>query len=810
MNVKHTFSALRRDPVVIGGVVLALASIVIACLFLWQRLVIDARVQAANLSYGENIRIASSRVDNYINDYQQQLAIIASQPPVALAFETLDQLQLDQLENHAASLLAGATGIYFLGPDLQRHRNSVGYAGRYMAQQTLNGKTVSPRAVKTGDHWQILSSRAVFGRLNDQQIILGAILISLPMQGLSNSLSSLGNSEGLVELQQIVPNRDPVTVLQLGAELSPDSLSAANSDAEVFDTGNPFWKIRFSPSQSLFQTINQGLPPFWMSFSAVVAAVATALYLIIVLRVRRGATVRRIFIDDEIDDALMTTKLDIASDIASTSTMAVHQDSSPITEINQKTLKPQAEDCRHSDYAVPDVVFRDYDIRGIAGQEITPEFALRLGRALGRIVLSNGLSSIYMGRDGRLSSPELCSALASGLVSTGCNLINLGQVTTPVVNFAVHHQGQASCAVMVTASHNPGHYNGFKIIIKGQVISGSTLQELKPLLMESDTDLNSQGQTELVDIIPDYVRYILEQSAIDRSFKIVVDAGNAVAGPVALKLLDSLGCTTFPLYCDVDGAFPNHQPNPADEDNLQDLIAEVKTVGADLGLAFDGDGDRLVVISGRGEIIWPDRLMMIFARDILLRHPGADIVFDVKSSKRLTEIVRKYSGRPVMCKTGHSHVRRAVQDNNAPVGGEFSGHIFFNDRWKGFDDGLYAAVRLLEILCAESPDKTLDTLVAEFETSSYSPEILIPVDESEKFSLMKTLAAGCQFKGAQIITLDGLRVEYPNGWGLVRASNTSASLTLRFEADDDGSLEQIKQLFRNELSPFINNIEDFI
>ena len=463
-------------------------------------------------------------------------------------------------------------------------------------------------------------------------------------------------------------------------------------------------------------------------------------------------------------------------------------------------------------FVLPDVVFRDYDIRGIADSQITPEFALRLGKAIGSIILQNGHTAIYIGLDGRLSSPQLAEALEAGLLSTGCNVINLGEITTPVLNFAVHHCGQSSCGIMVTASHNPAVYNGFKIIIQRQVISGKALQLLKPMLMAEKFTESESGQSLSRDIISQYVRHIVENSSIDRSFRLVIDAGNSVAGPVALKLFDSLGCMAFPINCEVDGSFPNHEPNPADEKNLKQLISKVKEVKADLGLAFDGDGDRLVVISGKGEIIWPDQLMMIFARDILKRNPGADIVFDVKSSKRLAEMIRKHSGRPVMCKTGHSHVRKAVHHNKAPLGGEFSGHIFFNDRWKGFDDGPYAATRLLEVLCSQrdSAEKTLDQIIASFDPSSFTSEILIPVPDDEKFELIQTLLSGCQFGGAQIISLDGLRAEYPYGWGLIRASNTSANLTLRFEADDDASLEQVKQAFRRELLPFINQIEDYI
>ena len=482
------------------------------------------------------------------------------------------------------------------------------------------------------------------------------------------------------------------------------------------------------------------------------------------------------------------------------------------TEAPQLEIVPAAAPEQPKPFVLPDVVFRDYDIRGIADSQITPEFALRLGKAIGSIILQNGHTAIYIGRDGRLSSPQLAQALEAGLLSTGCNVINLGEITTPVLNFAVHHCGQSSCGIMVTASHNPAVYNGFKIIIQRQVISGKALQLLKPMLMAEKFTENESGQSLSRDIISQYVRHIVENSSIDRSFRLVIDAGNSVAGPVALKLFDSLGCMAFPINCEVDGSFPNHEPNPADEKNLKQLISKVKEVKADLGLAFDGDGDRLVVISGKGEIIWPDQLMMIFARDILKRNPGADIVFDVKSSKRLAEMIRKHSGRPVMCKTGHSHVRKAVHHNKAPLGGEFSGHIFFNDRWKGFDDGPYAATRLLEVLCSQrdSAEKTLDQIIASFDPSSFTSEILIPVPDDEKFELIQTLLSGCQFGGAQIISLDGLRAEYPYGWGLIRASNTSANLTLRFEADDDASLEQVKQAFRRELLPFINQIEDYI
>ena len=472
-------------------------------------------------------------------------------------------------------------------------------------------------------------------------------------------------------------------------------------------------------------------------------------------------------------------------------------------------------------FSVPDVVFRDYDIRGFAGTQINAEFALRLGKTLASIFQQNGHSAVYIGRDCRLSSPALAEALRTGLISAGADVIDLGAVTTPALNFAVYQGGQSSCGIMVTASHNPSEYNGFKIVFRGEVMAGETLQRIKSLMCSDAPYIGRQGQGATQEIIPQYLQKIADNCEISRSFKIVVDAGNGVIGPLAVSLFERLGCDLVPLFCEPDGAFPNHDPNPSDERNLQQLIGAVKSTQSDLGFAFDGDGDRLVVISGNGEIVWPDKLMMIFARDILRRNPNSEIVFDVKSSNCLDRLVREYSGRPVMCKTGHAHIRKAVHKTGALLGGEFSGHIFFNDRWYGFDDGLYAAARLLEILCAENENNenpaqprpqqpTLDQVISEFADSVYTSELLIPVSESEKFSLMKTLSDSCEFKGANIITIDGLRVEYPQGWGLIRASNTSAYLTLRFEADNERELERIKQLFSDELAPFINHLEQYL
>ena len=862
LNVKETISEAKRDKIVLSSAAMCLVGLIATFMLMWQELVVEARQQAVNFHYGLNMKIAASRVDAYLDQYQQSLDQLVSQTAA------IDDLQV--LESEASILLTEAEAVYLVDPDLQRHKQQLGFAAMQMVRLTMNGESVPPRAIKIDQQWKILISRAL---TNNDAAITGVILLQLPMTGMQSALSGIDISNGTLELQQLVPNRSNIVLVSLGQ--SEPQNPASGFGSEVFDTGNALWKISFTPSPALIAKINKQLPPFWLFFAAALVAVVIALYLLTIFRARRKQMITAIFIENHnAEDALFAPAIDAYEDPASSEATepeieqeplvdAVEElklieepqqseDPKPIEESVPATepeyledaapaedfdsteppaLEPQEElpqqpesipssepeplkelqdNLGDPNFAAPDVVFRDYDIRGIAGTEITPEFASRLGKTIGSIILKNGHSAIYIGRDGRLTSPQLCEAMQNGLLSTGCNVIDLGEITTPILNFAVHHSGQSSCGIMVTASHNPAHYNGFKIIIKGQVIAGPTLQLLKPMLDAAEFRVSDGGQYFQRDITTQYVRHIIEESSIDRSFKIVVDGGNAVAGPVALKLFDSLGCMAFPLHCEVDGRFPNHEPNPADEKNLQELIVKVKDVKADLGFAFDGDGDRIVVISPDGEIVWPDKLMMIFARDILARNPGADIVFDVKSSKRLAETVRKHSGRPVMCKTGHAHVRKAVHHNKAPLGGEFSGHIFFNDRWKGFDDGVYAAVRLLEILCAQQDYQTLDSMVAGFSNSSYTPEILIPVDEAEKFSLIDTLVAGCQFNGAQVITLDGLRVEYPSGWGLIRASNTSANLTLRFEADDDKGLEDIRQRFRRELTPFINHIEDYI
>lgn len=444
---------------------------------------------------------------------------------------------------------------------------------------------------------------------------------------------------------------------------------------------------------------------------------------------------------------------------------------------------------------LPEHIFRAYDIRGIAYKELSVETVRLLGQSIGSEALDKGERSIFVGHDGRLSGPELSGALIEGLLDTGIDVIHLGVIPTPVLWFACHTQESRS-GVMVTGSHNPADYNGLKIMIAGETLSEGQIINLRNRLLRQSIR-RGKGQESRLDINDQYIQHIAEDVILAAPMTIVIDSGNGATGPLALKLFNELGCKTIPLFCDIDGNFPNHHPDPSQEKNLASLKQAIIDNNADLGLAFDGDGDRIGVVTPSGKVIWPDRLMMLYAKDLLVRNPGADIIFDVKCSRRLPELITSLGGRPLMWKTGHSLIKSKLKEINAALAGEMSGHIFFNDRWFGFDDALYCGARLLEILSTEGDSP--ETIFAALPESLATPEILIPVPEDRKFKIIQELQAKGQFGSGKINTLDGIRVDFPKAWGLVRASNTTPALTARFEAQNEEALEQIQALFQNQL-----------
>ncbi len=440
-------------------------------------------------------------------------------------------------------------------------------------------------------------------------------------------------------------------------------------------------------------------------------------------------------------------------------------------------------------------IFKAYDIRGIVDKSLTEETVRMIGHALGSEAVERGQRAIAVGRDGRLSGPRLAAALAEGILAAGIDVIDVGLVPTPLTYFAAYHLGTDSC-VSVTGSHNPPDYNGLKMVLGGETLHGGMIQDLRRRIIE---ERYTQGRGNLSQASVDnaYLSRVLGDVRLSRPMKIVIDCGNGVAGNVAPALLRSLGCEVTELYCEVDGHFPNHHPDPSKPENLRDLIDRVANTDAELGLAFDGDGDRLGVVTRDGQIIYPDRQLMLFAADVLTRVPGSEIIYDVKCSRNLATWIRDHGGKPTMWNTGHALIKAKLRETGAPLAGEMSGHVFFKERWYGFDDGLYTAARLLEILSRHiDPSAVLRDLPDSLST----PELNIAMNEGEPFELVRRLREDGEFgEATDIITIDGIRVEYPDGFGLARASNTTPVVVLRFEANDAAALKRIKHAFRTEL-----------
>ena len=447
--------------------------------------------------------------------------------------------------------------------------------------------------------------------------------------------------------------------------------------------------------------------------------------------------------------------------------------------------------------SIPAEIFRTYDIRGIAGRTLTAATVREIGRALGSLGAERGASTFAVGRDGRLSGPELCGALIDGLNAAGAGVIELGVVPTPVTYFAAHHLGCGS-AVMLTGSHNPGDYNGLKMVVAGDTLSGEEIQELRRRI-EAGKFAVGGGNRSRKDVLDAYVDRIAGDVRLARPLRIAIDCGNGVAGVVAPRLFRRLGCEVEELFTDVDGQFPNHHPDPSRPENLKDIIAKVKAGQLDLGLAFDGDGDRLGVVTRRGGIIFPDRQLMLYAKDVLSRNPGAEIIYDVKCTRLLAPWIERHGGRPVVWKTGHSLIKAKLKESGAPLAGEMSGHVFFKERWYGFDDALYCGARLLEILSRESdPSAVLEGLP----DAPSTPELNWKLAEGEPHALIERLQKSAPFPAAQrVLTIDGVRAEYADGFGLARASNTTPVVVLRFEGDTEAALKRIQEDFRKALRP---------
>jgi phosphomannomutase/phosphoglucomutase len=446
---------------------------------------------------------------------------------------------------------------------------------------------------------------------------------------------------------------------------------------------------------------------------------------------------------------------------------------------------------------LPTEIFRAYDIRGVVGRTLTPQYVREIGRALGTVARGRNAATFAVCRDGRLSGPELADALMAGLTAAGADAIDIGMGPTPLAYFAAHHLGCGSC-VAVSGSHNPPEYNGLKMVVGGDALYGEEIQGLRALI-EKQGYASGKGTRSTADVLDAYVERIAGDVKLARKFHVAIDCGNGVAGMLAPRLYRRLGCEVTELFCEVDGTFPNHHPDPAQPKNLVELIKTLKSGSAELGLAFDGDGDRLGVVTKDGEVIFADRQLMLLAKDVLGRNPGAEIIYDVKSTRLLPKYIERHGGRPLIWKTGHSLIKAKLKETGALLAGEMSGHTFFKERWYGFDDALYGGARLLEVL---SKEKNPNQALKDLPNAPSTPEIHWALEEGEPHALVAKLQASRPFPGAErVVTIDGVRVEYSDGFGLARASNTTPTIVMRFEADTPAALERIKRDFRSALQP---------
>ncbi len=454
--------------------------------------------------------------------------------------------------------------------------------------------------------------------------------------------------------------------------------------------------------------------------------------------------------------------------------------------------------------ALPDPsIFKAYDIRGIVDETLTRDTVKQIGQAIGTENQNRGCEVIAVARDGRLSGPSLLDALIEGLTSSGCDVVNIGAVPTGVLYFATHYLKTGS-GVMLTGSHNPPDYNGLKIMLNGETLSGKQIKDLYNMIKAGNLK-SGEGQVQELDIADDYIEHISSDIQLEHEPKVVVDSGNGIAGPIAVELLEEIGCEVIPLNCEVDGHFPNHHPDPSVPENLKDLITTLQNIDADIGIAFDGDGDRLGVVTKAGEIIYPDRLLMLFARDVLTRQPGSSVIFDVKCTGHLPKMIVQSGGMPIMWKTGHSFMKAKLKETEAALAGEMSGHFFFNERWFGFDDGIYSAARLLEILDQDERDP--QDVFDELPKGVSTPEIKVEMAEGEHYKFMEKFQNSSHFKDAKVTTIDGIRADFGDGWGLVRCSNTTPCLVIRFDADDEAALKRIKEQFRKQILKIDETLE---
>lgn len=623
----------------------------------------------------------------------------------------------------------------------------------------------------------------------------GALVASFSIALLQEAMPTVTDGKGYFELQQA---KQPLAKAGSNAERGFDPYTAAVRRSR--------WRIAYWPAERKMEQVID----YAGQRLLVVGVIALMIFVSSVFFAIRNWQRSKDAVDEYEDD--INTSGENAGTETDSGTVdnftsdVMFQGSDSLLVVDEMDDEPTTkETSANSEAALDASIFKAYDIRGIIGKSLTEDAVYAIGMALGSEARAQGETKIVVARDGRNSGPALLARLSDGLRATGIDVISIGMAPTPVLYFAAQTIGSGS-GVMVTGSHNPPDYNGLKMVIAGTTLASEQIQALHQRIKENNFE-SGEGSFSEQEIIPQYVKRITDDVMLLKKLRVVIDCGNGAAGAVAPQLMRELGCDVIDLFCEVDGNFPNHHPDPSRPENLQDLILAVKEHQADIGLAFDGDGDRIGVVTNEGAIIWPDRTMMLYAIDILSRNPGAEIIYDVKCSRKLAEVIREHGGVATMWKTGHSFIKRKLKESGAQLAGEMSGHIFFKERWYGFDDGLYSAARLLELLAPMMVDKTVAEVFNALPDSVNTPEINVSMAEGQHHAYMEKLQAQATFEGAEVTTIDGVRADFTDGWGLVRASNTTPVLVLRFEADSDAALARIMKVFRDkmrEVDPDIN------
>ncbi len=791
---------MQRTSMMVGAAVGVLLAGIVAFMG-WKTLVVADREQQLHSFAQQYSQRAASNVSNYLDALTKQVAFVTGSRPLQEALQQSDVPIGENVRQMVARAVPQAADIRIFRLNEAQLDLESGNALRFseidLIRRVERGEAVLPEAFETQGKSYFNLVLPVLAEQSGQ--VLGTILLTVPLEHLTSALQEGVVEHGRVVLQQFFEGR-PRNVGEFG--------SGNAYTAPVAEIAKTPWKVEFTASDTLHAQTQTDMPLliiFWLVISAVIMAICLSVSYMVGRRMKRKSEVQwaqQVQMGqapargDEAGSTAPVDILDIQILEEDRELLGLEEVAAPAPAEAPPPPDRSAERKARANSEVPDHIFRSYDIRGLALTEISKGLAQKIGQALGSEAQEQGETALIVARDARTHSPLLTEKLIRGILSTGCNVINIGTVPTPLLYFATEILEESHSGVMVTASHNKAPYNGFKIVMNRKSRTEKDIKAVRARILKNDFR-SGVGEERHQDVVARYIETIFSDIALAGDVRLVIDAANGVAGKVAPQLFSELGCQVIPLYCDLDGTFPHHDPDPSVAENLQDLINKVQETGAQLGVAFDGDGDRLAVVTPSGQIIWPDRLLMLLAKDILARNPGGDVVFDVKSSRLLNTVVSNSGGRPIMWKTGHSQMRAKVLETGALIGGEYSGHIFIKDRWFGFDDGLYAAARLIEIMSLRN--ETADEIFAEFPTLLTTPEIRVAVTEEKKFQVIEQLVQHGQFDDARLITLDGLRAEFPFGWGLVRASNTSAELTLRFEAETEEHIHQLKALFTREI-----------